>query len=130
MQTYCNPCSVFRTLPTCTVNLTIGTLPVNTTGKYIYLKNHTTGVIYRFEGTTNLGGLLVIDVTDGGEFKPIPGHDYELWVTLEDASNIDERINITIDSVVYTCAAFTFEDIVGPDMALESYEDQTLKLMA
>lgn len=124
----CNNCTKFKTLPSCLEDLVIGTLTgVASTNVYVYLKNHSTGLLYRFSATTTLYGGLTIDLTDNGQFAPTPKHDYELWVTLASATNTDEREDITIDTVDYSCVSFTFENVfVGYNLV--DYTTQTLKL--
>lgn len=127
-QTYCNQCSRFRDIPTCTDDLIVGDISHNSTAVIVYLKNWTTNVIYRFTTTTSGTGLLTIDLTDSGELKVIPGHDYELWYTLESATDIDQRGTFTVDAVNYTCAGFTFTNITYMGYNMYNYNTQTLKL--
>lgn len=127
-MSYCNDCTKFRTLPSCMTNLTIGTFTGNNNASvYVYLMNHTTGYLYRISGTTNGSGVLAIDITDGGDFMPTPKHDYELYVTLQSATNTDERLTFTISSVNYTCAAIDFNQIWNEGDELAAYTNQTLK---
>jgi hypothetical protein len=125
----CNNCSRFRNIPICTESLIIGTLTgLANTNVYVFLKNHTTGYTYRFSATTTLYGGLTLDLTNSGYFVPTPNHDYELWVILQSSMNTDERINISIDTVNYLCAGFTFENIFVDASVIAEYTTQTLKL--
>jgi len=128
MSNYCNNCPKFVSIPTCTEDLVIGTLTgYASTAVFVYLKNHTTGFIHRFSATTTMYGGLTIELPDNGNFSPTPKHDYELWVTLQTATNTDERLDITINSIDYECVSFTFENIfVGYNLV--EYTSQTLKL--
>ncbi len=120
----CNPCPIMRPLPKCMGVLTIGDTTFNNTDVFVYIKNHTTSILTRFETTTSGTGLVTLDLTN---MYQIEGHDYELWVTLDTATNMDERINITIDAVIYTCVAITFEALYDSNDALITGQAQTLK---
>ena len=122
---YCNICSQFRPIPTCTESLIIGDTNLASTDVYVYLKNLSTDYLKRFSATTSLYGILTLDLTD---FKGTPNHDYELWATLQSATNIDERIDIDVDGVSYDCFGFTFENVFSDENVLAEYATQTLKL--
>lgn len=127
--TYCNPCSVFRKLPSCMTNLTVGTIANRNTAVYIYLKNHTTNHIYRFSTTSDaVTGIVTFDITDAGDFSLTPNHDYELYIILQSSTNNDERVTFSVNSINYTCAAFTVETINFDSMDVAAYTNQTLKL--
>jgi hypothetical protein len=109
-------------LPVCMAILTIGDTTHNTTDMYVYIKNHTTDApVTRFEVETNGSGLLTVDLTD---YPQIEGHDYELWATL---TTDNERVEITISAVQYTCFALTFEQIEYETGALITGENVTLE---
>ena len=130
---YCNPAPKFRTLPSCLTTLIIGTTATISGSLYVYLKNHTTGYLHRFTGTTDGAGLLSLNVKDpdadgNTQFIPTPEHDYELWATTTSATNTEEKVNITINAVVYTSLGFTFERVYEDENSLAAYSTQTLKL--
>lgn len=132
-MSYCNPATKFRTLPSCLTTLIIGTTATISGSLYVYLKNHTTGVLYRFTGTTDGAGLLSLNVKDPDgssvtQFIPTPDHDYELWATATSATNTDERVSITINAIAYTALAISFERIYEDGDALTAYSTQTLKI--
>lgn len=126
--TYCNPCSVFRKLPSCMTNLIIGTISPNR-AIYVFIKNHTIGHLYRIATTSDaVTGIVTFDITDGSDYKLTPNHDYELYLIAQNATDNDARVSFTVDSVSYTCAAFTVERINFDGTDVASYSSQTLKL--
>lgn len=120
----CNPCSASKPVLACTTDLTVGTISSLSTAVFVYLKNHTTGFIKRYDVTTTIAGLVVITLSSN---DIMPDHDYELWVSLASATNTDERENITIDAVVYTCVKPVFRRVYGTDNVLD-FGVQTLAI--
>jgi hypothetical protein len=112
-----------RPLLACTTTLTVGTTNVNSTAIYVYVFNHTTDKLVRYSTTTSVTGLISFSL-DGQTYAE--DQDYEMWATLATATNIDERLNITIDTVVYTCLALEFKRVYNNDDSLQS-GTQTLK---
>lgn len=128
-MSYCNTCPTFRNLPLCLETLTIGTFTGNNNALvFVYLKNWTTGYIHRYESQLSGSSVLNLDVTDNGNFHPTPEHDYELYVVLQSATNIDERLTFTVNAVNYTCARFQFVPVMTYNMDMALYSSQTLKL--
>lgn len=123
--TVCNPCTAMRTLIACTSTLTVGTIANLTTAVYVYIHNHTTDKLVRYSTTSSDAGLVSFDLSDGQSY--MEGHDYELWITLQSATNMDERVNFTIDAVAYSCAALEFHRLYDNDDAIQS-QNQTLKI--
>ncbi len=123
-MTQCNPCTPMKPLSRCMAVLTIGTISALNTAVHVYLKNHTTGVLVRFETTSAaVTGLVTVDISD---YPQIAGHDYELWVTLATATNTDERVNVTISAVAYTCFAIRFVTVLDDQGVIETGANQTL----
>jgi len=122
-MTQCNPCTPMKPLSRCMAVLTIGTIPNNSTAVYVYLMNHTTGVLVRFEVTSSLAGLVTVDLTD---YPQIQVHDYELYVTLTTDTNT--RLEVTISTVEYTCFAIQFVTIYDDQGVIVSGDDQTLEV--
>lgn len=109
-MTVCNPCLITDTIPVCVNSLVVGTISSLTTDVFIYIKDITTDVVVRFEEQTNGAGLITIT---GLDTQPdfMPDHSYELWVTLESATSIDDREDITVPNAANTteCIALCFE---------------------
>lgn len=90
---------------------------------YVYILNHNTGVRERFEAVVNISNEVTVDLTN---YPQIEGHDYEIWVTLQSATNPEERETLTISAVEYTCFSISFIDILE-DGELVTGENQTLE---
>lgn len=121
----CNPCSKSKPVLACTTDLTIGTISGLTTTVFVYIQNHTTGFIKRYDVTSDGVGLVVITLSTN---DVMPSHDYELWITLATATDTDDREDITIDSVVYTCVKPIFRRVYGTDNVLD-FGSQTLRIV-
>ena len=117
----CNTCTKFTTLPTCVEEVHIPGFIANANDDVsVYVINHTTKTKQRYDVTVSADGIVTIEPT-----AMVPGHDYELYVTLEN-DPINQRLQFSIDSVNYSCAAFTYELINASDGTVEAYAEQTL----
>lgn len=121
----CSNCDKTKPILSCVTSLTIGTCAYNSTALYVYVRNNTTGRLYRLTTTSSGAGLIV--VTTIADIQMIPDHNYEVWVTLASATNIDERIDITIDAAVKTCLDVAIQTVFNSSDVLQS-GSQTLKL--
>lgn len=122
----CNNCTQTKPILSCTTVLTVGDSAYNSTAVYVYIKNNTTGRLYRFSATTSLTGLITATITD---VQMMPGHNYELWVTLASATNTDERIDFVIDGETVSCLDVTYLRVFNTDDDLQSGA-QTLTLVS
>lgn len=120
----CNPCSKTKAVLACATDLTIGTIANLSTAVYVYIKNHTTGFTKRYDVTSSGAGVVVITLVTN---DIMPDHDYEVWITLASATNIDERITIVVSGGNYTCLKPVFRRVYGTDDVLE-YGAQTLAI--
>jgi hypothetical protein len=106
----CNPCLETDTLPVCVTSLIVGTISSLTKDVHIYVKDITTGKVVRFEETSDGAGLVTITGL-GTEPDFMPDHSYELWITLADATSIEDKEDITVPNAAETteCIALNFE---------------------
>lgn len=125
MSNVCTPCTKAKPIPTCITNLTIGTITALNTAVCVYIKNLTTGRLLRFSATSTGSGLVIVDISSQDW---MPGHDYELWVTLASAVNIEDRENVTVSGTAYTCFELSFEYVLDTAGDPISYASQTLKI--
>lgn len=124
-MTQCNPCTHMKPLARCMAILTIGTITQLNTAVYVYILNHTTGVRVRFPATSNaITGLVTVDLTD---YPQIENHDYEIWLTLASATNTDDRLEVTVDTVEYICFAVSFVTVIDEQGAIATGDNQTLE---
>lgn len=120
----CNPCNECKPVLACTTNLTVCTIANVSTAVYVYLENHTTGFIKRYEVTSTVAGVVTIALSSN---DIMPDHDYEIWVTLASVTNLEERLTMVISAANYTCVKPTFRRVYGTDDVLE-YGAQTLAI--
>lgn len=121
----CPDCSKANNILRCITTLTVGTAASHpNTDVYLYIRNNTTGRLYRYEVTTSNTGLISKDISAQ---QYMDGHNYELWVTLASATNIDDRITFTVGSENVTCITLGFETVYADDDTLES-SAQTITL--
>jgi len=120
----CSSCNKTKKVLSCTTSLTIGTSALLNTALYVYIKSNTTGRVYRYSVTSTAGGVITPTIT-AQQFAE--GHDYELWTTLATATNVDEKINFTIDGETVNCLAIQFQRIYNNSDTLQSGA-QTLSL--
>lgn len=107
----------------CGTTLNIGTISSLSTAVWVYLKNHATGRIDRYSVTTTGAGLVALTISS---VKVIPDHPYEVWVTLQTATNVEANETITISAVDYTCLAVRFKRVMDSADTVEAETTQTL----
>lgn len=106
----CDPCTKTELVPKCLTNLVIGTIGSNGAAVYVYIHDLTTDKLTRFSEVSSGAGLVTLtDLDDEPDF--MPSHSYELWITLQSATSIEDRENIDIGGTNYTCLALRFEDV-------------------
>lgn len=120
----CNPCTPCKPVLACTTNLTICTIANLGVAVFVYLEDHTTGFIKRYDVTSTGAGAVVIALSSN---DIMPDHDYEVWVTLASSTNTEERLTMVISGANYTCVKPTFRRVYGTDNVLD-YGDQTLAI--
>jgi hypothetical protein len=121
----CNVGTRVKDLYKCGSTLIIGTAPSANTAYLVYFKNWTTGKTF-VVSTTSAAGTGVITITLPTDMLDAD-HDYQVWVTLASAVNLDTKQNITISSVVYTSFAVYFRTVYDStqsaveDLAAQSF---------
>ncbi len=121
----CTPCDKANLVPTCTTNLTIGIVTPNTL-VFVYILDITTGRQYRFPTSSDpIAGLVIIDISG---ISWAPDHTYELYITTQAATNIEERLTITVESTTLTCLAIRFQRVFEDDGGVATYAAQTISL--
>ncbi|MDX1373376.1 MAG: hypothetical protein R3321_12955 [Nitrososphaeraceae archaeon] len=111
----CNNCSRVKDIPSCVDAIVIGTISSLTTAVYIYFQDQR-GVVNRLTSTTSGAGLITLDLTDTGndDFRIVPNMLYDVWVTLQSATSITDKEDITVsgDNVnTYDCVSLKAEKI-------------------
>jgi hypothetical protein len=125
----CNSCESTLLIPSCTDALVIGDTEHIETDVYIYLKNNSSGYIYRQEGTTDENGYITLDCTDILEMLQ-PGIEFEIWVTLRTSN---ERLELfpTLpypQVTSYTCFNIEFEKSYNADGECTEQSTYTLEI--
>lgn len=93
-------------------NLTVGEVAANT-AYYVYIWDEGRDKYKRISVTSDGAGLLTFNMLPYRRF--FNDHTrFILWVTLV-TDGITQKVNITIDSVVYTCLSFTFIKTFGTE---------------
>ena len=108
----CSNCTEVRPIPICFANLTIGTVASDTTHT-VYLKNLSTQRELAYSVTSDGTDLILDRDSEADNIKLIPGQWYELRATLATATDVTTNVNITIDSVAYTCLLIKFTEASG-----------------
>lgn len=106
----CSTCTITKPIPTCTKQLNICTLTPNT-DYWVWLTNEVTGLVYRYNATTDNTGLLSIDMT-----KPLPSFYSKnfvitMHVTTTDIDTMNDWVTMTIDEADYLCFELNLIDI-------------------
>jgi hypothetical protein len=112
----CIDCIEAKAIPTCVDLLTVGVIGANTEVT-VYIENHATGYTTSQDVTSDVNGLVVIDMK-----KPYPdfyteNFYYTLWIT-EKGAPIEEPESFIINVDVYTCLTLLFKRV---------FEDNQLK---
>lgn len=122
----CNCCQQTKPISNCVTTIVIGTITNLSTAVYVYFKNKSTDKIFRFSATSSGAGLVSITV---GNQKFTNNHAYECWITLASATNLEEKLPVTISGMTgtYTCFLVPFYHVQDNSNAPVSYSSQTLK---
>lgn len=123
----CLICQRTKPIPICNANLIIGNIGLNNTAVYIYVQDLSTGATHRQSATSSGAGLVTLSMALPVGFYS-PDHTYELWITLQSATNILDRKDITIGVEVNNCLNPIFQNIVDANNINISYTTQTIAL--
>lgn len=110
-MTVCSPCLSTDEIPVCTTNLTLGTIASLNTAVYVYIRDNSTGRTERYDVVTDQAGTVTIQL-QAEDF--MPGHSYETWVTLANATSIEDRETITVGATETPCIYLRFKYIKDP----------------
>lgn len=124
----CLDCSRTKPIPSCTTSLILGTVTSLSTAVYIYVRNLTSGKLYRQAVTSSVAGLVTLDKTEPSSYFYTPNHAYEIWVTLVSATDIDSRLILTIGTSTATCLNPVFEKPTDNDNLNITYASQTVAI--
>ena len=120
----CTPCTKANLVPECVTNLTIGTISSLTTAVYVYQKHVKTGRIERYDITTGGAGEVTISPT-----SIMREQDFEYWVTLASATDIETKETLTINGSTYDCVTVEYMIVKdASDNSAETYAAITLKI--
>jgi hypothetical protein len=101
----CTPCQSTKPIITCTKLLTVGAIAQNSHPVYVWLFNKTTGKIDRFEETSDVNGLVVVDLS-GVDLSE--NQLYEIFVTNRNAW-IGDKLPVTVGGDAYNCFTVYFK---------------------
>lgn len=124
----CLDCTPTKPIPACTTSLILGNISSLATAVYIYVRNLTSGKLYRQAVTSSVAGLVTLDKTLPSSYFYSPNHAYEIWVTLASATNIDDKQTLTIGSSTATCLNPVFDKPIDDDNLNITYTSQTTAL--
>lgn len=121
----CNCCQQTKPIANCVTTIVIGTISNLSTAVYVYFKNKSTDKVFRFSATSSGAGVVSITV---GSQKFTNNHAYECWVTLASATNLEDKLPVTISGMTgtFTCFLVPFYHIQDNSNAPVSYSSQTL----
>ena len=118
----CPQCSRARILPVATTSLTIGSISGADTEVHVYFTRLSTRRTQRLSATSGNSGLVTVDVSSLSEFFR-PGSDYELWLSLGNTTDIQQKQSITIGIDTAECLLLRFQLVED-----ETYTTQTIAL--
>lgn len=124
-MSFCLPCVFTKDLANCATSIIVGTIANLATDVYVYIENKATGTISRFSATSSGGG--VVTVTRGG-FIFMTETAYEVWITLANAVNIENRVAFTIagKSTADFCVVTNFVYVSTDTGTIPTYATQTI----
>ncbi len=125
----CNSCESSLKVPTCINNLVIGDIDNESEEIYIYLKNTSSGYIYRQESESNVNGIITLVCTDILDMLQ-PGIEFELWATLR-TSNTRLEIFTTLpypQITSFECFNIEFERYLDEEGNCVTQETYTLEI--
>lgn len=111
----CTQCFNSGIVPVCTSEIVFGTIVTESTTVTVYLKNTATTRINQFVGDVDESGIVTLS---GINLSNNLG--YEIWAT-EDGESISSRLEITVESVEYSCITFQAKRI-NEDAEFLSYD--------
>lgn len=119
----CIGCSKTKPVLNCINDLLIGVLEAET--EYIiYFRNSSNGKIHSVSGITDKDGVLLVTLN----FTPNASVTYEVWVTPNSETNIEDKQTILIDGIEVECLYVTFQRVYGTDNVTITATQQTLEL--
>lgn len=111
----CSTCFNAEDLPTCTDEITFGTIDTESETVTVYIKNLATGRVNQYVGDVDEFGIVTITTVE------LPKSlTFELWVT-EDGQSINDRLTITNGARGYLCIDFKTVT-VNPSVAYISHD--------
>lgn len=116
----CSTCQRVKQIPTCTENLTIGTITPDTE-VIIYFANLATKRIDFTTAISNSEGLLVADLS---ELSFAANQAYDIHIHLTDTQT---PVEITIGEETYDCLQLRFQRIHGNNGSLNQFTNITLE---
>lgn len=99
-------------IPQCLGELTIGVIGDHSQSISIYIRDITTGLLQIFQSTSDVNGIVKVDLTEI-EFSDL--HTYEIWITLAGLTP-DDRTTITVGDNSSTLLLVTFERVMDNDI--------------
>ena len=128
----CNNCQRVKDIPNCLNALVIGTISSANTSVYIYFQD-IRGNINRLEATTSVSGLITIDLTATANdaFKFMSNILYDVWVTLQSASSITDKEDITISGDAtndFDCLRLKAERVSDEDSVITITSETLVKV--
>jgi hypothetical protein len=112
----CN-CNDIKDLPTCLNELVLGTIELLNQDVYVFIKNNSNGQFTRLTASSDIEGLVTIDLTQLPDNYFSENYSYDFWVTSANGSP-SEMIDVFIDGADYPCFAARFFKVSSE--ALES----------
>lgn len=117
----CNVGTRVKDLYKCGTTLYLGDATLASTDYLIYFKNWTTGKVFVIPTTSTLVKRLTpslpVDMIDAN-------HDYQVWVTLASATNMDAKENVLVGASYYTSFAVYFRTVYDTNHAVEDLATQ------
>ncbi len=123
----CISCKPTKKIPTCISEIVIGTI-VADMDYLVYIENNNTGYILKLPCTSDVDGLLTLDLSEIDTTFFSPNNKYKLTVTLADAA-ISDILDITLaDASVVNCLLLLFAKSFDNEGLITSQESATLEL--
>lgn len=119
--TYCTPT---KPVIGCTTSLVIGTIEAVSTNVYVYLYNVASNKTSRYTAVSSVAGLVTITIAQGLSTN----QDYQVWITLQTATNPDEKLTITVEDTEHECLIANFDRIYTSTNLVATAVTQTLSL--
>lgn len=117
----CNVGTRVKDLYKCGTTLFIGSVVNPSTNYLIYFKNWTTGKVFVIQTTSTIINKLTpslpVDMIDAN-------HEYQVWATLEGATNMDEKEDIYVGLTAYTSFQVYFRTVYDTNHAVEDLATQ------